>query len=542
MPTRDQLETALRNAHKAGDAAAATQLAKALKGMGPEDSMLDNALDVAGEFAAGVNRSVMWPIDTAISAVNMVPGVDLPSSRDLPGADGNFMEPGMARSAVRAFGETAPIAGAGVQVAGRNLASPSGAIAEFVGAGSTAPVAASAQMVADGIANPSTNAQRKVALLSDSSHPSRAGYKLNEVGRPVKDQAQSAAQGAGVSDDLIALVSSASPQERRQMLQMVDAVGQADPVLRSQNSPRMALADSLGERVKGLLSANSEAVKAQRKAINDLRGVRLGADDLQALNEGPMRDLQDSLADLNISFDPSKGDLSFQGSVFQTAPEAQGKIREALNYLYSNAPRSAHDLHIAKDAINELANWTSQTLGAKSKANSVVKGIRSSLNNYLRELPSASDYARANDALSETIPVIDELNRLLGRNTDIRSEAAGSGLARLSRRLLSNAQSTEAVDSVLQDLARYGDGEDVWRQNVFLERLDGTFGSQQTRGLQGEVNKGVELALQAVQGDQRGVTSRVMDYASSAFQKSPEEQKKAQLAALRKLIVGSLEP
>lgn len=518
-----------------------------LQALVTQDSFAENVLDVAGEFAAKANETLMWPVDTAIEGVNMLTGADIPTTRDLPGADGGFMEPGVARAAVQGAGMAGPAALAGVQTA-RNVAKVPGAAAEFMGFGTSKPVVLGAQIdptIAPNVPNidPSkvpVETRREVALLGNSSNPARAGYRRNEVGEVVRDQAQRATQKAGVSDDLIALVESANPQERRQMLRMVDAVGEADPVVRSQNSPRMALADSMSGRVQNLLKANEQAYKAQRKAISDLRGIRLDDQAMAALNDGPMQSLQNTLADFNVTFDPAQGALDFRGSSFETSSEAQGRIRSMLNLLYNNQPKTAHDLHIFKENVDELIEWSVSQGGAKSKSMVPLKQVRSDVNSMLRSL--SSDYAMANEMLSETIPLLDDLQRLAGKNTDIRGGESGPALARLSRRILSNAQSAEKVDDVLQQLSRYGGDEDVWRMNVFLDELDGTFGSQQRRALSAEVNKAVELGLQAVQGDQRGVTSRVMDYAASAFQKSPEEQKKEQLAALRKLIVGSLEP
>lgn len=566
MPTRNELETALRNADAAGDVEAARQLANALRG----NQYSGGIGAIKDEFVDGANEAIAFLPDTAVELVNTSVGglkgivellrsgnidsavdasrsVNIPDLSDLsemlngyrPGAN-QYMEDGAARSAVRALGAVGVPGGmAMAPMRGRNLATAGGATAELAGLGTAAPANA-LQRITDATINDSSiadNVARELAIKNNTSNPARSGYALNEVGRVIGDKTQQTAQKGGVSDDLIALVQSANPRERRQMLQMVDAVGEADPVVRAQNSPRMALADSMGERVRSLLKGNAEAYRAQRQSINDLRGIRLDANAMRQLNDGPMQDLQETLRSFNVQFDPAQGSLSFKGSSFETSREAQGRVRNMLNLLYSNQPKTAHDLHIFKENVDELIEWSVSQGGAKSKSMVPLKQVRSDINGIIREL--SPDYASANDGLQETIPLINELQRLTGRNTDIRTDASGPALARLSRRILSNAQSAEAVDDVLRQLANYGPQEDVWRQNVFLDELDRAFGTQQRRSLQGEVSKGME-ALKAAQEGSQSITSKAIDMVGKRFTKSPDQQQKEQLQALRDLIISGL--
>lgn len=146
MPTKEQLESALRNADKAGDVAAAKALANALKAgqydqpataeatqgqPEPEESLLQKA-DKAilsnpvgrgvAEFASAANRSIFDMIDffgmDNVNAALQLAGSDkrAPTARGTFGSEGGYMEPGLARDIVQSAGQAAPMAVASGQV------------------------------------------------------------------------------------------------------------------------------------------------------------------------------------------------------------------------------------------------------------------------------------------------------------------------------------------------------------------------------------------------------------------------------------------
>lgn len=152
MPTKEKLESALRNADAAGDVEAARQLANVLKSgsydqsqaapvqqvsqpqapeakpepQGQQDPSLVRDLDEAflkipgapalGEFAAAANRSIFDMVDflgpDTVNAVLELAGSErrMPTMRETFGSEGNYMEEGLGRDAVQMAGETAPMA------------------------------------------------------------------------------------------------------------------------------------------------------------------------------------------------------------------------------------------------------------------------------------------------------------------------------------------------------------------------------------------------------------------------------------------------
>ena len=126
----------------------------------PQGNVTTDALAVLGEFAAAGNRSLAEAIDFvgpgALNAVLRLAGSDyqLPTAAGLhdqmPGAEGGFMDEGMARDMVQAGGQvlTPGLMGA-IPVKARNVAKAPGAIAEMAGFGSAAPTAAAAGVAMD---------------------------------------------------------------------------------------------------------------------------------------------------------------------------------------------------------------------------------------------------------------------------------------------------------------------------------------------------------------------------------------------------------
>lgn len=132
MPSKQQLETALRNADAAGDVEAATQLANAIRSGQYEDAQpsekptlmqsIDSAIQsnpigrVVSEGAAAVNRGATEladfvttkPINAALELAGSDARIPTLTETLSPATTGNFMEAGVPRDIVRAAGEAVP--------------------------------------------------------------------------------------------------------------------------------------------------------------------------------------------------------------------------------------------------------------------------------------------------------------------------------------------------------------------------------------------------------------------------------------------------
>lgn len=141
MPTKEQLESALRNAHNAGDVAAAKKLATALKNnaqttaetrqpsMSDPEKPLNPILGFGAEAMQGFNRGAMGLVDMASSLPNsalQIAGSDkrIPKVNDQPFMNQQFMDDGLMRDIARSGGEVAAMGlggGALVRQGAQNL-------------------------------------------------------------------------------------------------------------------------------------------------------------------------------------------------------------------------------------------------------------------------------------------------------------------------------------------------------------------------------------------------------------------------------------
>lgn len=144
MPTRQQLESALINADKAGDVDAARTLAKAIKSgqyeqqepqaVEPVNNEVPSWAKPIAEMAAAANKSVFQMLDFIgpdnINAVMKLSGSEsrVPTLTETLGSDGGYMEDGLARDAIRATGATVPTA----IVAGQALRSAANALPKMI--------------------------------------------------------------------------------------------------------------------------------------------------------------------------------------------------------------------------------------------------------------------------------------------------------------------------------------------------------------------------------------------------------------------------
>lgn len=165
MPSREQLETALRNADAAGDTGAAAQLATALRegalesfdpageiGAQPSEGLsledIDKAfLSIPGvrplaELAAGANRTIAGMIDfigpDTINAALQMAGIEkrMTTATELTSPAATFMEPGLGQEIMSSVGEVLPAAlGAGAYLRSLSSKLPAFAPGETAGTG-----------------------------------------------------------------------------------------------------------------------------------------------------------------------------------------------------------------------------------------------------------------------------------------------------------------------------------------------------------------------------------------------------------------------
>ena len=155
-------------------------------------------------------------------------------------------------------------------------------------------------------------------------------------------------------------------------------------------------------------------------------------------------------------------------------------------------------IHNFKRIIDEKIAYGKQVDGLDAKTQSVLRGMRESARSFLED--RFPEYAAANLEYSKTIDVINRIQKAASKNADLDGDYAFSNLGRMSRAIMSQRQSRDAVLQAIDDMdvlaKRYGRNfqDDIRGQVWFANYLDDEFGSSRQTGFSGQVQQGVANA------------------------------------------------
>ena len=525
------------------------------------ESLPQQALDVLGELAASANRSVTEFLDfigpDTANAILRLSGSDvqvptLTGALEKTGIQGGFMQPGIARDAVRAGGQLISAAGAMAPV-GRNAAKAGSAVADFLGIG-----ASKTPLPVDGIVRgqPFTPASRskklaqELALKRGQANPAVAGVKLNEAGQVVADQAGKRATWQGFDDGFVAMVKSSSPETRQKMSAMLDVVEQGKKDFRyaAENRPLDIAGESVLKRIRIVREANRMARNRLDHVAKDLKGQRV---DVQPAVESFLSELDD----MGVKFSPKDGGLSFQGSDIEGVEGPQKVIRSVLNRMLNTRAPDAYDVHRLKRYIDEMVTYGKSAPGSeglKGRSLAMVKALRHDLDGILDQ--RFPEYNRVNTEYAETIGALNAVQDVAGKKMDLLGENADKALGTLTRRLLSNAQSRiplmDAANQLDEVAGRYvGQNrnaivpygqivkrtgvesldDDLLTQVMFTDQMDKMFGAASKTSLLGDAEK----AFRAGTG---GGKSMVVEGAVAAGKKMAGINEDNAIKAMRELL------
>lgn len=518
------------------------------------------ALDVVGEAAAGANRTLLWVPNTAVKAINMLPGVEIPTAENMPGFGGNFMEPGMARDMVRAGGEVALPGAMGLKaVQGRNVGSVGGAVSELLGLGRATPVPGSVQATQEVIervpagqrvakldtppeeAFAGAVSPKDLAVRRGRGDVAAAGFKMDDMGRTVPDPVQQRAIKQGLDKGVVAQVASASPADKKKVGEMLDIVeaGMNNKTVGDFNLPRAVLGDSMQSRWSVIKDANQAAGKAVNRESKALKDIPF---DGQGFTEGPitnfLRTLQD---DLDVSFAEGLKPV-FTRSVLRGSKGSQKAIRDILDDLKTTPADSMYDAHNLKKFLDTMVDTYGQSVATSPKkavtktVQNAIKALRHDVNEFVRSKSPA--YADANKIYSETIDVLNDADRLVGRNNPVDPKS----LARTARKAVSNYQTGDQVMKLINDMddlaVKYGAEltDDVKTQVSLVQTIEKLFPSARPpASFSSEIEKAVGPMMNAATGNKAGLIGDGMRAIGKKLGKSDDARLQEMIKVLREL-------
>lgn len=519
-----------------------------------------------GQEMTAINRIPMDLIDSLPNAVNAglnMAGSDsrVPTMRNALapyGVGTDRLPEGAARTMANLIGTGVTMAGAAVPVAQRNLASAPGALAEFAGFGTASSPAATARNIASTIDSPMPAASqadaalpipkgriekaaaRDAAVRRGAGQAVAAGYKLDDLGEIVSDAAQKKAISAGIDKPIVAQVAASSKTDKGQIGKMLNIVKQSlqNKTFGDFNLPRQVLGDSVYGRYQAVRAVNREAGKDVNAAVKLLKNSPI---DGAAFDAGPVRNFAEALNEVGIKVSRS-GKISYRGSDFEGTPQARKILTQTFERMYDTDVSTLADAHRLKKFIDNMADeYGKSSKGLSGNADRIVKNLRHDVNQFIREY-GPEQYAKANDTFSETVEVLGEVDRLIGRNNN----PSASNLAKTARKALSNYQTGDQVMKMLDDLdtlaVKYGSrfDDDIKTQMSVVQSIEKMFpSSKPPASFGGEIDKSLDVARRAA-GQSTGTTfaDLAVMAGKKAFGKTPTEKQEALLTALEELIAS----
>lgn len=490
MPTEEQLASALRNAHAAGDAEAARKIANAIKqgraaAAQPEpaaaparDPRTVDLMSGLAEIANTVNSGIPALLDLPPNVVNWIaekagsdfriPATMLDNYNSAffgEGNDPHYLPPGATREAANAIGTGVQFAMGAAPVT--RFPSVRSLLADVAGFGSTAAAAAGravAPGLMDAMATPGAtlpvertvpairpktrarDAELSQAVVANEGDTIAAGYRVNPTRtRVVESPGGQAALKQGVEPKTVALLQSATPLGKKRMQEMLQIArkGKENARYEIRNRPSDIPGDALINRVKIIRSANRSAGERIDKVAQTLKGQRVDVNPV-------VNDFMGKLNEMGIRYNPNSRSLDFSESDIRGLSGIESTVTRVIRQMEGKGDIDAYDVHRMKRILDEQLTYGKNAEGLGGRVEKYLKDLRRGLDGVLDEQFKA--YNRVNTQYAETIGALDALQDVAGTKMNLSGGNADKALGTLLRRITSNAQSRvrllDAVDEV----------------------------------------------------------------------------------------------
>lgn len=311
---------------------------------------------------------------------------------------------------------------------------------------------------------------------SVSANRDLAQYIVDGSGKAAKNPLAIKAIDQGYDSGVVSAVQGASPADRAAMTRMLQRMkkGKKNPVWGVDNRPSDVAGDAILDRFKYVKKVNAEAGEELGNIVKNLKGVEVDFTD-------PVNNFLRNLDDMDIGI---KSDLTpdFTNSVIRDLSGPEKAIKDTISYM-KRAGRgqmpSAQDMHKLKKYIDEQVTFGKAKEGLAGQTERVLKQLRADLNKSLGD--QIPEYGAANKRYSQTIKAMEDLQDITGSKIDLMGEQGNRRVGRLTRRLMSNAQSrdnlAEALKSMDEVSAKYGGKFDTNAKvlALFADELDAVF-------------------------------------------------------------------
>jgi len=239
---------------------------------------------------------------------------------------------------------------------------------------------------------------------------------------------------------------------RSQVNKMLDVVKgnkvSGDPTQIIENRPVNVIGQSLANRVKKLDSIKKKASSDVGKIINsDIGQKQINTTNARNNFVNALRE-----SDIDVGFDADGNLIADTSRALANTGEvlSDAKLNNVLKRLQSGN-MTAKEAHRLKRNVRELVSFDAAAPGAarvSAEIESTVKNLGADLNTEISNVSPA--YKRANQKFSDSIDVLKEVDRMLGKRLMVGDELAESKLGALSKRIGTNLASREDVIAMVE--------------------------------------------------------------------------------------------
>lgn len=298
----------------------------------------------------------------------------------------------------------------------------------------------------------------------------------------------------GFDEGVVATVKGASPTDRRKMLEMLNIrrKGEQNARYAQENRASDVAGRSALEQVNFVKQKNKEAGKQLDKVANSLKGKPVDYSQ-------PVDDFLDDLEQMGVTFN-ERMEPNFKNSDIEGLSGLENTISRVVKRMRDTRAPDAYDLHRMKKYIDQTVSYGKPAEGLNATTERILKNLRRGIDQTLDN--NFPEYNQVNTQYADTIQVLNSIQDSMGRKVDLFGPQADKAVGTRLRTLMSNTQSRANMLDSIQELNRvsrkYGADfdDDLITQMLFADELDDIFGSSARTSFQGQIQQGVESAIE----------------------------------------------
>jgi len=366
--------------------------------------------------------------------------------------------------------------------------------------------------------------------------PQFIGFKLDN-GKRVKDVAALEAIKKGFDPTDVAFIKNSNTEDRAIYKKALEV---AQYGADNKAYPKQAIEET-GKVVVGQAKT---LLRAKQNIGNQLGLLRKEMADKPVNLSKTVTTFGQDLADAGINI--TDGNLDFSNSRYADIPSIQNIIKIAYDKLSAVGENgTVRGADMIRQQLGTQVDLSSNLGTMDKSAKRIIQRLYANLGDDLTTV--SPKYSALNKDYSRLVGILDDFQKVLGKDFKITDSASNLKAGEIMRRMLGNASANplRLADNI-QVLARqygYNKQVNVRNQMIFNQMLEDVFGPKQSQNLQSQVRKANISASDAggvatdlMTGNSKGVLLKTAGIIGKKLNLGGKDPSKEQIEALRRLL------